>query len=166
MSGATDRRLLLLDEADNVLVAIARLRVGETILLEGDGVVMPADLPIGHKLARRAITAGEKIVKYGAPIGSATASIKAGAHVHVHNVRSDYTPTYHLEEPARRERERDLMRGYLRADGRKGIRNTVVVAYLVECAHHVAREIAAPFREHDVHVIGFPAVTPTPTPRR
>jgi altronate dehydratase large subunit len=52
------------------------------------------------------------------------------------------------------------MRGYLRADGRKGIRNTVVVAYLVECAHHVAREIAAPFREHDVHVIGFAGCYP------
>ena len=35
--------------------------------------------------------------------------------------------------------------GYLRPDGRKGIRNTIVVTYLVECAHHVAREIMAPF---------------------
>ena len=52
------------------------------------------------------------------------------------------------------------MRGYLRADGRKGIRNTVVVAYLVECAHHVAREIALPFRDRDVHVIGFPGCYP------
>ena len=52
------------------------------------------------------------------------------------------------------------MRGYLRQDGRKGIRNTIVVGYLVECAHHVAREIALPFREHDVHVIGFPGCYP------
>ena len=52
------------------------------------------------------------------------------------------------------------MRGYLRADGRKGIRNIVVVAYLVECAHHVAHEIAAPFGEQDVHVIGFPGCYP------
>ena len=52
------------------------------------------------------------------------------------------------------------MRGWLRQDGRKGIRNTVVVAYLVECAHHVAREIAQPFREQDVHVIGFPGCFP------
>jgi len=44
---------------------------------------------------------------------------------------------------------------FLRADGRKGIRNTLVVAYLVECAHHVAREIAYPFRERGVHLIGF-----------
>jgi altronate dehydratase large subunit len=52
------------------------------------------------------------------------------------------------------------MLGFLRADGRKGIRNTVVVAYLVECAHHVAREIALPFRDRDVHVIGFPGCYP------
>jgi altronate hydrolase len=44
---------------------------------------------------------------------------------------------------------------FLRADGRKGIRNTVAVVYLVECAHHVAREIQLPFRETDVHLIGF-----------
>ena len=49
--------------------------------------------------------------------------------------------------------------GYLRADGRKGIRNVIAVAYLVECAHHVAREIAWPMREH-AHVIGFPGCFP------
>jgi len=52
------------------------------------------------------------------------------------------------------------MRGWLRADGRKGIRNVVVVAYLVECAHHVAREITAAFRDQDVHLIGFPGCYP------
>jgi altronate hydrolase len=52
------------------------------------------------------------------------------------------------------------MRGYLRSDGRKGIRNVVAVAYLVECAHHVAREIAIPFRDRDVHLIGFPGCYP------
>jgi altronate hydrolase len=54
------------------------------------------------------------------------------------------------------------MRGYLRADGRKGIRDIIVVGYLVECAHHVAREIASPFRDADVHVIGFPGCYPNP----
>ena len=52
------------------------------------------------------------------------------------------------------------LQGYPRADRRKGIRNVVVVAYLVECAHHVAREIAAPFRERGVHLIGFPGCYP------
>ncbi len=45
--------------------------------------------------------------------------------------------------------------GYLRQDGRKGIRNTILVAYLVECAHHVAREIVYPFRKDGAHLIGF-----------
>ena len=53
-----------------------------------------------------------------------------------------------------------MPQGYLRADGRKGIRNVLVVAYLVECAHHVAREIALPFRERGVHLIGFPGCYP------
>ena len=47
------------------------------------------------------------------------------------------------------------MRGYLRKDGRKGIRNVVVVTYLVECAHHVAARIAQHFQDEDVHLIGF-----------
>lgn len=52
-----------------------------------------------------------------------------------------------------------MFEGYLRNDGRKGIRNIIAVAYLVECAHHVAREIAYPFRK-DAHVIGFPGCFP------
>ena len=51
------------------------------------------------------------------------------------------------------------MQGYLRQDGRKGIRNHVAVVYLVECAHHVAREIAYAHRR-DAHVIGFPGCFP------
>ncbi len=52
------------------------------------------------------------------------------------------------------------MNAYLRADGRKGIRNITAVVYLVECAHHVAREIVQPFREKQVHLIGFPGCYP------
>ncbi len=52
------------------------------------------------------------------------------------------------------------MNGYLRTDGRKGIRNITVVVYLVECAHHVAREIVYPFRDQAVHLLGFPGCYP------
>jgi len=93
-----DPRLLLLDDRDNVLVTTARIRAGEAVAIAGSRVTMPADLPIGHKLARKAVAAGEKIVKYGAPIGTATAPIAVGELVHVQNLKSDYTPTYHLED--------------------------------------------------------------------
>jgi altronate hydrolase len=54
----------------------------------------------------------------------------------------------------------NTLQGYARADGRKGIRNVLVVAYLVECAHHVAREIVAAYRERGVQLIGFPGCYP------
>jgi len=52
------------------------------------------------------------------------------------------------------------MQGFQRNDGRKGIRNVIAVVYLVECAHHVAREIALPMRDRGVHLIGFPGCFP------
>src|ERR1043166_9555975 len=52
------------------------------------------------------------------------------------------------------------MTGYLRSDGRTGIRNVLVVAYLVECAHHVARHIVSAFPDKDVHLIGFSGCAP------
>jgi altronate hydrolase len=53
------------------------------------------------------------------------------------------------------------MRGFARADGRVGIRNYLLVIYLVECAHHVARKIALPFENSGVQVIGFPGCYPS-----
>ena len=49
---------------------------------------------------------------------------------------------------------------FLRSDGRKGIRNIVTVVYLVECAHHVSREIQTPFRDQGVHLLGFSGCYP------
>ena len=51
--------------------------------------------------------------------------------------------------------------GYLRSDGRKGIRNQLLVVYLVECAHHVAREISADFKDQGVQLIGFSGCYPS-----
>ncbi|MHC4181197.1 MAG: UxaA family hydrolase [Planctomycetota bacterium] len=53
------------------------------------------------------------------------------------------------------------MHGFLRSDGRKGIRNVVVVVYMVECARHVAREIVLPMRDRGVHLIGFSGCFPS-----
>ncbi|WP_298331257.1 UxaA family hydrolase [Asticcacaulis sp.] len=53
-----------------------------------------------------------------------------------------------------------MLKGYLRPDGRKGIRNVIAVAYLVECAHHVARQIVTKSGDSEVHLIGFPGCYP------
>jgi len=52
------------------------------------------------------------------------------------------------------------MEGFLRADGRKGIRNIILVTYLVECAHHVARSIVTKSDDSNVQLIGFPGCYP------
>ena len=72
--------------------------------------------------------------------------IEPGEYVHTHNMASDHLPTYTLEAGRQfvKGGERTIT-SYLRSDGRKGIRNNIVVTYLVECAHHVAREIVHPF---------------------
>jgi altronate hydrolase len=66
-----------------------------------------------------------------------------------------------LEAPRGATGASPRIRGWLRGDGRKGIRNYVLVAYLVECAHHVARAIAAPFEDQGVQLIGFPGCYPS-----
>ncbi|GHH09873.1 hydrolase [Sphingomonas glacialis] len=53
-----------------------------------------------------------------------------------------------------------MISAWARADGRKGIRNVIAVAYLVECAHHVARKIVDKTDDPDVHLIGFPGCYP------
>ena len=53
------------------------------------------------------------------------------------------------------------MRGFLRQDTRKGIRNHVLVAFLVECARHVAEEIVEDYRNSGVELIGFPSCYPS-----
>lgn len=58
------------------------------------------------------------------------------------------------------ENEIKSLRGYPRSDGRKGIRNVVLVAYLVECAHHVARKIVSRADHPDIQLIGFPGCFP------
>jgi hypothetical protein len=101
MTISADPRLLRLHPADNVLTVIATLEAGAGLRVGDVQMVVPARLPLGHKIAARAIGAGEKIVKYGAPIGSASRDIAAGEHVHTHNVQSDYLPTFLREDQAR-----------------------------------------------------------------
>jgi altronate dehydratase len=80
--------LMLLHGDDDVAVALRDLEPGVARLRGGGEVSLAAAIPLGHKAARHAIARGTPIRKYGAVIGEATEDIAAGAHVHVHNLRS------------------------------------------------------------------------------
>jgi altronate dehydratase small subunit len=105
-TGKLDRRLMALAAEDNVCVACTRLPAGTSVLVEGMVVTLRQPIELGHKLARRPITPGQSIIKYGARIGSATAPIAPGDHVHTHNMKSDYIPTYTAEDGRRYVEER------------------------------------------------------------
>ena len=90
----TDPRLLRLSPDDNVAAVTTTIEAGESIVIDGHPVVAPKRVPTGHKLALVPIVAGQRVIKYGAPIGSATRDIRPGDYVHTHNLKSDYLPTY------------------------------------------------------------------------
>ena len=79
---------LVISDRDNVATALQPLDDGRVLEVGGVSVTVREAIPSGHKVAIRAITSGEPVIKYGSPIGTATADIAAGAHVHTHNVAS------------------------------------------------------------------------------
>jgi len=85
--------VLLLNPRDTVAVALVPLAAGTAVEVGrgADAVRVVAEtlIPFGHKIAVAPIDAGGQVVKYGEVIGFATSPIRAGQHVHVHNVRSD-----------------------------------------------------------------------------
>ncbi len=86
--------LLRLSPKDNVLVVVKAITEGQILQVEGIQVTATKTIPFGHKVAARALEAGEKIVKFGMPIGSSTSAIQPGDHVHTHNLQSDYIPSF------------------------------------------------------------------------
>jgi len=99
--------VLLLAAGDNVAVASCQLSAGASREINATTIVLQANVDVGHKFAVRKIKAGERIVKYGAPIGVATRDIEAGEYVHTHNMASEYLPTYTLEQGHTFVREAD-----------------------------------------------------------
>ncbi|HTH76228.1 MAG TPA: UxaA family hydrolase [Trinickia sp.] len=92
-----DARLLLLSPDDNCLIAATTLDAGVPLEIDGETVVLPVTVALGHKVARRALAAGDKVLRYGAPIGHVTRAVAKGEHLHTHNLESDYLPTYTLD---------------------------------------------------------------------
>jgi|SRR5579859_288346 len=93
----TDARLLFLNPKDNVCTAIAAIPDGTMLQISGNTVVTRENIPLGFKIASCNIGTAESVIKYGVSIGSATRDIAIGELVHLHNMRSDYLPTYTLE---------------------------------------------------------------------
>ena len=94
MSEATDPRLLLLADGDNVLITTTSIRAGEELLVDGHRVELAADVALGFKIAAVDMPEGTTAIRLGMPIGRATADIAQGDVVHTHNLESLYMRTH------------------------------------------------------------------------
>jgi hypothetical protein len=94
----TDSRVLILAPDDNVAIAKTDIPAATTLQVMGAMVTLAEKILTGHKFAFKTVSQGEAIIKYGAPIGIASRDISPGESMHLHNIVSDYIPTYTLDE--------------------------------------------------------------------
>lgn len=140
-------KLIRINPRDNVAVALHPVAAGETLLVGGGAVTAAEDIPQGHKIALAGIACGQPVVKYGYPIGHATADIAAGAWVHTHNMRTNLSGeeeySYEPKVPAVEPVEPETFMGFRRRDGRVAVRNEIWIIPTVGCVNDVAKKLAA-----------------------
>ena len=136
-----------LNPADDVVIARVEIPAGTELIKEG--VRVAVNVPAGHKIAIRDVAEGKPVRRYNQIIGYSTKPIRAGEHVHVHNLGMahferdyaygvDYKPTEFVPNPA-------TFMGIKRPDGRVATRNYVAIVSSVNCSAHVSRHIAEYF---------------------
>lgn len=130
---------------DTVAVALKQLKTGSVINADGQKVSLLEDIPQGHKFALSNIKEGEEIIKYGACIGNAKEDIKAGAWIHVHNIKTSLGDVLDYEyKPAAFQNlssKAAKFKGYKRKAGNVGVRNELWILPTVGCVNSVARLI-------------------------
>jgi len=147
---------LRLNPADDVVIACREIDAGTNLLQEG--VVVRERIPAGHKVATRAIEAGQPVRRYSQIIGFATRPIAKGAHVHVHNLEvrdfardyafgEAYQPTAFVSPPA-------TFQGIVRPDGRVATRNYIGILSTVNCSATVAKYVAEQFKGPALEAFG------------
>jgi len=142
-------------ESDNVAVALVDIKKGEDVL----GVKAINPIPFGHKIALNNIL--ENVIKYGEPIGHVTTEIKAGEHVHTHNLKTNlagledysYNPIEKATLP--KLSEVPTFMGYNRPDGQVGIRNEIWIINTVGCVNKTAEKLVQ-MSKHTVHTFVHP----------
>jgi altronate hydrolase len=145
-----EARALRVHPDDDVAALLSpAIAAGTVIRVPGVTVKTLSPVASGHKVALRPIAAGEPVKKFGWPFGRATQDIAAGEFIHTHNVSTllnanesyefvPYTPVL----PETPQDAGKTFRGYVRADGRVGIRNEVWILCTVGCVNRAAEEAA------------------------
>jgi len=140
------RSVICIHLEDSVAVAVRDLPPQTPLCVNSRPVVTGQAIPVGHKVALRPIEMEEAVIKYGCPIGIATQKINPGDHVHSHNMRSALTGTedftYAPGSIAQTGAKAPTFRGYVRKDGKVGIRNEIWIIPTVGCVGGTAQKLA------------------------
>ena len=141
-----------LNPNDDVMIACRELEAGTEV--PGTGVRCTARIPSAHKVAVRAIAKDEPVRRYNQIIGFATVDIKAGDHVHSHNLgMHDFERDYAYGTDIREVNyfaEQATFDGIIRKDGRIATRNYIGVISTVNCSATVTRGVSDYFKRHDI----------------
>ncbi len=167
-------KVLVINEKDNVAVAIEDVVKGERLVFQGDEITALEDIDKGHKVAVRDIALNEDVIKYGYPIGHSVKPIAAGEYVHTHNIRTNlegkfkYSYNPRFADPAGTAGHTSLSRGkpvekfmgYVRSDGNVGIRNEIWIVNTVGCVNKtseiLSREANIRFGNRTDGIFAFP----------
>jgi len=132
-------------EKDDVLIALRPFKKGEVV----EGLTLLSDIPQGHKIALRDLPAGHRVLKYGNVIGILSAPVKKGEWIHSHNLRTslEERPIYHYakETVAPVKASSFTWKGFLRFDGRAGVRNDLYLIPTVGCINGTVESIKTAF---------------------
>ena len=139
-------KIIRIHPSDNVAVALSPVMKGEALSIGDLFLTAMEDIPQGPKFSLNCIAAGQPVVKYGFPIGTAKDEIAPGQWVHTHNVKTrlsgeleyTYQPAGIDPLPAA---EPAAFMGYLRKDGRAAVRNELWIIPTVGCVNSVAEQL-------------------------
>ncbi|MCL2253393.1 MAG: altronate dehydratase family protein [Lachnospiraceae bacterium] len=138
--------IIVLNSIDNVAVALNPLTAGQEFFINNKKITAAKDIAMGHKIALFDIPIGKELIKYGYSIGIASIDIKAGDHVHSHNLKTNlsdnleytYAPAFLKTEASK---QGDFM-GFKRPNGKVGIRNEIWIIPTVGCVNSIGNLIA------------------------
>lgn len=137
---------LKINDHDDVAVALRHLQKGQAVVIHGQALQLKSDVPVGHKVALRAISKGEEVMKYGFSIGHALEHIDVGQHIHTHNLKTSLSDNleyaYHPRKTHRQiVQENRTFLGYPRQNGDVGVRNELWIVPTVGCVNGQAKQI-------------------------
>ena len=139
------KSFIKINPSDNVAVALVPLSKGTVIELDGITLTLTEDIMQGHKFSLKNLKPGDSIIKYGNPIGHATAEIPAGSWIHTHNLKTGLgdllTYTYNKNVSELPHKEPKFFQGYRRKNGRVGVRNEIWIIPTVGCVNNVVTAI-------------------------